>query len=147
MVTSAHSQCLYHITPARLLSIIASDGLQPSIGPRSQSAGETQAYVHCFTSFDAAAGAYMNWFREEFDEDEKLALIAVNLPPAGDSGWECAYAVTLRPHLLWVVSDDLGAEKDLRDVRDRDAILMSSYMEQAARMIESPVGSTACDRG
>jgi hypothetical protein len=127
-MTSKHHDCLYHVTPVRNLAAIAVEGLVPQIGPRSQQAGETDSLVHCFTAFEWVEEALKGDWARRFEESERLTLLAINLSPRGATSVECGYFVTLKPHLLWVVTDDLCRDSDFESIRNRRCVTLSEHM-------------------
>lgn len=69
----------YHVTPTRNLRSIMKDGLVPQIGNRSsQLAGENEG-IFLFPSVDDVEAAVSSWLGDEFDEDEDLSLLAVDI--------------------------------------------------------------------
>lgn len=73
-------EAFYHVTPAANVPAIMRDGLVPRIGDRSAALGEQEAAIYLFPSIEAAEDAIMNWLGDEFEEDEPMTLLRVNLP-------------------------------------------------------------------
>ena len=71
----------YHVTPAENVEAIMRDGIKPTYGPRSEAAAESGPAVYLFPSRAHAEEAVMNWYGDEVEDDEPLALIRVSLPP------------------------------------------------------------------
>lgn len=99
----------YHITPASNLESIMAKGLKPGYGPRSSAAAESMDAVYLFQSRSAAEDAAMNWYGDEVDEDEPLALIRVLLPKkvepvSDDVEWEVKVTQIIPPENLKVLS-------------------------------------------
>lgn len=128
---SKHTDCLYHVTPARNLAAIATEGLVPQVGARSRRSGEIKPFVHCFTSFEDVETSLSNGMTQEFDAGERLAILAINLRPQGHMPDGCAYTVTLGPHLLWVLTDDIRAGCDFTALRDQDCVMLEDYVAAA----------------
>lgn len=84
---------MYHVTPTANLPAIKEQGLVPQIGPRSQQLGEATAQVYLFPTLTAAEDALMNWLGEEFDEDEPLTMIAVDVDGLHLAGHEVGFEV------------------------------------------------------
>lgn len=81
----------YHITPTKNLKRIMSVGLNPKLGKRSKKIAGEQAGIYLFPDKDSAEDALMNWLGDEFDEDEELTLLSVNidgLKTASGAGYE-----------------------------------------------------------
>jgi len=69
----------YHITPRRNVMSIMAKGLRPGIGDRSSKIdGETHG-IYTFPNKQSAEDALMNWLGDEFDEDEELSLLKVDI--------------------------------------------------------------------
>lgn len=71
---------MFHVTPASNVPSIMQRGLIPQIGSRS-ALMEQESGIYLFKTEDAAADAVASWLGDEFEEDEPLALLEVNLPP------------------------------------------------------------------
>lgn len=69
----------YHVTPTRNLRSIMKNGLRPQIGDRSsQLDGEVEG-IFLFPSLSDVEAAVSSWLGDEFDEDEELSLLAVDI--------------------------------------------------------------------
>jgi len=69
----------YHVTPTRNLRSIMKNGLRPQIGDRSsQLDGEVEG-IFLFPSLGDVEAAVSSWLGDEFDEDEELSLLAVDI--------------------------------------------------------------------
>lgn len=75
----------YHVTPAKNVPSIMKNGLVPKIGTRSANFGEADKHVYLFPSKDEMETAMMNWLGDEFDEDEPLAVLAVEVDDNDDT--------------------------------------------------------------
>lgn len=69
----------YHVTTFKNIDSILKQGLIPTIGERSQQIDEPVAAIYFFPTLDDVDTALLNWLGDEFDEDEELALLKVNL--------------------------------------------------------------------
>lgn len=69
----------YHVTPRRNLLAILSEGLVPSIGPRSSEIGETTPLVFLFRDDVSMTDAVMNWLGDQFPDDEDLVALVVDV--------------------------------------------------------------------
>lgn len=103
---------LYHVTPAQNIDSILKDGLIPQIGARSALANDRCA-IYLFKGRNSVDNAMMNWFCDEFDEDETFALFKINRN-ALDKGyayseveWELAYTKTIPPAAITLISTDI----------------------------------------
>lgn len=107
---------LYHVTPAANLPSILDLGLQPQIGRRSASAGESVAAVYCFTDLAAVEDALANWLGDCFDEDEALALLRLNVGNdvrlGAGAGYEVMVLDPIPAGALAVLSEDVGEEEE-----------------------------------
>ena len=137
-MSAKHTQCLYHVTPARNLAAIAADGLVPQIGVRSERAGETDPFVHCFTSFEGVANALSRWMVEQFEEAETLALLVINRRSQPHTPDGCTFGVTLSPQLLWVLADDIKAIPDFVVLRNVECVMIKDYMAAADAPLSTP---------
>lgn len=102
---------LYHITPLVNVSSILKDGLHPMIGDRSSKLNELEPAVYLFPDMDAAENAWMNWLGEELEEENEVALLAVELPPDActvDSvGYEVVVLSVIPPSSIKVLAESL----------------------------------------
>ena len=71
---------VYHVTNLTNLSNIKKQGLYPQMGPRSQELGETEKCIFVFINLDDVDEAVSNWLGDEFDDDERLFCITINVP-------------------------------------------------------------------
>lgn len=81
----------FHVTPARNIDAILASGLIPAIGERSTELGEAAPAIYLFPTIEDAEDAVGNWLGESFDEDEELALFAVDItdiPYVQEVEWE-----------------------------------------------------------
>lgn len=131
ILRSPHADCLYHLTPVMNLAAISVDGLIPQVGPRSARAGEVEPFVHCYSAFEVVERKLKDGWAREFDAGEKLALLAINLSPRGAHPVECAYGVPLKPHLLWLVTDDIHAGSDFAAIRVQECLMIKDYAPTA----------------
>lgn len=69
----------YHVTTDESLNNILEEGLAPHIGPRSEEMGETEPKIYLFSSKDDVENALSNWLGEQFDDDQSLYVLEVNL--------------------------------------------------------------------
>lgn len=103
---------LYHVTPAANLPSILDLGLQPQIGRRSASAGESVAAVYCFTDLAAVEDALANWLGDCFDEDEALALLRLNVGNdvrlGAGAGYEVMVLAPITACAIAILSEDIG---------------------------------------
>ena len=77
--SSVNESVAYHVTPTRNLRSIMKNGLRPQIGDRSsQLDGEVEG-IFLFPSLNDVEAAASSWLGDEFDEDEELSLLAVDI--------------------------------------------------------------------
>jgi len=109
---------VYHVTPARNLSRIRSEGLIPRVGARSKRLGEKVPAVFVFPTIDDVDVAMDQWLLDEFPESTRLALLKVDLPPDlpchSDVEYEIGVRAPIPPCALTVLSTDLGNEVGVR---------------------------------
>lgn len=123
----------YHVTPAKSLAAIAERGLEPRIGPRSAEAGEFEAQVYLFTSLEAVEHALLNWMAEVFEDDERLALLGVELDGAAEAdSYECAVTETIKADRLWVLTDDLDSEPSIASLEASRGVRLDQFVRRAA---------------
>lgn len=70
---------MYHVTPLKNLASIRKSGLVCKIGPRSKKIGEPISAIYLFPELRYANEAVGSWLGEEFDDDEELILLPVNV--------------------------------------------------------------------
>jgi len=102
----------YHVTATKNLPNIQRSGLKPKIGQRSILLGESENLIYLFKSREDAEDAVMNWLGDEFEEDERLALLEVNVPDnkvAVTRGAEYEYTAksAIPANLIKVITKDL----------------------------------------
>ena len=80
MYESASSlpKVLYHVTPAKNLPSILRHGLTPNVGSRAAKIYGEQSGIFCFPDKVSVEDAMMNWLGDQFDENETLALLAID---------------------------------------------------------------------
>lgn len=103
---------VYHVTPARNLPSIQRHGLNPTVGGRSAKIQSESRAVFCFPSIEHVEDAIVNWLGDEFDEDEQLALLAINTKNLNggytpNAEYEIAITSTIPPSHIDVVTNDL----------------------------------------
>ena len=99
----------YHVTPERNLIKIQKIGLVPHIGTNSSSYGETEGRIYLFPTPLDADDAVMNWLGDLYDEDDQLALLAVDitgLPTKKDVEWELNTNQPIPPERIKVINTD-----------------------------------------
>jgi hypothetical protein len=79
MTEAKNAKFLYHVTPTRNLKSIMKTGLVPNIGDRSNKITGERTGIYLFPTVEAAEDAVMNWLGDEFDEDESLTMLKVNV--------------------------------------------------------------------
>lgn len=124
----------YHVTPTRNLRSIMKNGLRPQVGDRSaQLDGEVEG-IFLFTSLDDVETAVSSWLGDEFDEDEELSLLAVDITGLEDNivqgaDYETIVNTTISPDrikvddsLLLEASGYIPSEKEKNDPRFKTAL-------------------------
>lgn len=115
---------VYHVTPAENLPSITASGLQPRIGERAANLGEPKPAVYLFSSWDALEDGLTNWLVDEFEEDVRLAILAVDtkgipLQRARGAEFEMTCEVPIPASAIKVVSADIDAEPASASLRER----------------------------
>lgn len=115
----------FHVTPARNLKKITAGGLDPACAVRVAEMGETESRTYLFTSYETLEGG-MGWYLDRFDEDEEIALIAVDTgglevitfddDPDGVAPYEIAIGEKIDPARLTVLLHDIGTAT-LKEIR------------------------------
>lgn len=72
-------QIVYHVTPTRNIPSIMKRGLEPQIGSRSEKIDGEESGIYTFPDKVSAEDAVANWLGDEFDEDDELSLLALNI--------------------------------------------------------------------
>lgn len=105
------NQVFFHVTPARNLKRLMTQGLIPKIGPRSRRIREAVPGIYLFYSVDDAEEAVMNWLGDQFGEDTILALLRVEVPPdharTVGAGYEVILTAPVPPQNLQIVSREM----------------------------------------
>ena len=106
---------LFHLTPAANLPAISREGLRPSIGARSNLINETDRAVYCFPTMDAVDSGLGSWLGDEFDEDEAMALLRIDLPANREPytievGFEVQVHIAIPASAITVLSTDYGVD-------------------------------------
>jgi hypothetical protein len=88
------------------------DGLIPQTGPRAEALGEGEDGIYLFKTIDDVDNALTNWFFDVVEEDEKLALLEVAIPPdarilSTAADYEIVVADPIPPQYIKVVHEDL----------------------------------------
>lgn len=68
----------YHVTKKENLLSILKKGLLPTIGDRSKKLNEQPA-IFLFKSIDELDTALMNWLGDEFDDNEELITLKIDI--------------------------------------------------------------------
>jgi hypothetical protein len=118
---SSLQKVAFHVTYASELESISSCGLLPSVGPRAKLAGETQPRVYLFRGLDDVEGALTNWLGDVLMDDERLALLMVDVKgltfdTGAAAGYEIAVACPIEPWRVSVLTSDLDGAVDLEKV-------------------------------
>ncbi len=104
----------YHMTLARNVNKVLSDGLIPRRGPRSRKMKEGDAAIYLFPTIKDAELAYTSWLGNEFADETKLALLKVTVPHTmeihSDAPYECHVYEPIPPSCISVQSADAGGE-------------------------------------
>jgi hypothetical protein len=70
---------MFHVTPALNIPLILRDGLLPMVGERSAAFGEAEPAVAMYVSPEAAAQCFEEWMSAWFEDDEAIAILAVDI--------------------------------------------------------------------
>lgn len=84
----------YHVTTSENYKSIEKDGLVPKIGPRSADLGEIEPKIYFFPDKISCVDALSNWLGEEFDEDDSLLILEVDISKFNKQS-EVGYEVTV----------------------------------------------------
>lgn len=77
-INAALPPVVYHVTPTANVGSIMSNGLQPTIGPRSSQIPGEKSAIYCFADRTSLIDALMNWLGDQFDDSEELAELEIN---------------------------------------------------------------------
>ena len=132
--SSVNESVAYHVTPTRNLRSIMKNGLRPQIGDRSsQLDGEVEG-IFLFPSLNDVEAAVSSWLGDEFDEDEELSLLAVDITGLEDNivqgaDYETIVNTTISPDrikvddsLLLEASGYIPSAKEKNDPRFKTAL-------------------------
>ena len=108
----------YHVTLADNLPRIMKQGLVPQKGPRASLIGEDEDGIYLFKTIDDAEDALYQWLGEEFDEDEKLSLLQVDVPPGARTqptraDYELVVLDPIPPQYIRIVYKDIDETVNL----------------------------------
>ena len=110
---SAEQDIMYHVTPTKNLRSIMKNGLRPRVGDRSVKLHGEENGIFLFPTLDDVEDAVSNWLGDEFDEDEDLTLLAIDVSglPLVDSnaGYEKIAKTAISPDRI-SVSNELMLE-------------------------------------
>lgn len=70
---------MYHVTPLKNLESIKKHGLLAKIGPCSKKISEPVSAIYLFPELGYANDAVANWLGDEFDDDEDLIILPINV--------------------------------------------------------------------
>ena len=73
------SNVVYHVTPTKNLKSISKQGLVPAKGDRTNKIQGEKVGIYVFPDQDSAENAVMNWLGDEFDEDEPLTMLQIDV--------------------------------------------------------------------
>jgi hypothetical protein len=110
--TSIMSIMLYHLTPTRNIRSIMQNGLIPRIGRRARLLGESTPAIYLFPSIEDAEDALEQWYGNEFSDNTRLALLAVNIPPGATeiagAGYERIFTTPIPPQQIKIIDTNFG---------------------------------------
>ena len=130
---SAEQDIMYHVTPTKNLRSIMKNGLRPQIGDRSVKLHGEENGIFLFPTLDDVEDAVSNWLGDEFDEDEDLTLLAIDVSglPLVDSnaGYEKIAKTAISPdrisvsnELMLEASGYIPSAKEKNDPRFKTAL-------------------------
>ncbi len=100
----------YHVTPTENVPRIMSEGLTPQRGPRSKQMADHGIFL--FKTMEDMEDALANWLGDEFEEDEPLTLLGVELPSDAEVapeavGFEVNVLSPIPPDFIQIISEDI----------------------------------------
>ena len=130
---SAEQDIMYHVTPTKNLRSIMKNGLRPRVGDRSVKLHGEENGIFLFPTLDDVEDAVSNWLGDEFDEDEDLTLLAIDVSglPLVDSnaGYEKIAKTAISPdrisvsnELMLEASGYIPSAKEKNDPRFKTAL-------------------------
>ena len=96
----------FHVTTFEAYGSIREQGLLPRIGPRSTELGEENPQIYFFRSREDVEQGLMQWLGDEFNEDEVLLVLEVDLSAIDVVATEGQFELT--------VSQPIGPDRILR---------------------------------
>ncbi len=105
------NKVLYHVTLTKNVPSIMEHGLRPTVGDRSKKLNEHPC-VWLFPDQDSAADGVDQWFGDEVDDDDAIALLEIDLPPEIEVlkndgiDWELYVTQTIPPHCITVMNEN-----------------------------------------
>jgi hypothetical protein len=107
----------WHVTPTSQLDAIEAEGLIPMVGERAALLGEPRPAIYLFPSLSDLDNALLNWLGEQFDEDEELALLKVEVPDDAeiwsDAEYEIAVGTPIPMANIEIMTRDLDSVSDI----------------------------------
>lgn len=76
---SNKNKIVYHVTPTKNLADIMKNGLFPKKGERVLKLNDKYG-IYVFKSFEDLEQALLTWLSDEFEDDEELTILEINLP-------------------------------------------------------------------
>ena len=120
---SAEQDIMYHVTPTKNLRSIMKNGLRPQIGDRSAKLHGEENGIFLFPTLDDVEDAVSNWLGDEFDEDEDLTLLAIDVSglPLVDSnaGYEKIAKTAISPDRISVSNELMLEDSGQDDIADK----------------------------
>lgn len=122
---------VYHVTPTRNIKKIMQQGLIPAVGDRSKKITDEKSGIFTFPDKTSAEDAIMNWLGDEFDDDEDLSLLAINidgLRTTKGADYEIIVTDKINPSRIKIVQDVLESSgyipsgKEKNDPRFKTAL-------------------------
>lgn len=109
----------FHITPTANVTRIMKEGLLPQQGERAAFM-ETEDGIYLFKTLEDVSDALGGWMDVWFDEEEKLALLEVELPPDAQTAptsaeFEIVVSTPIPPHYIKILAQDID-ESELSGV-------------------------------
>ncbi|MBY0464776.1 MAG: hypothetical protein K2W33_07505 [Burkholderiales bacterium] len=90
---------VFHVTTSRALPFLLGGGIEPRVGARSKEAGEAAPRSYHFACAQDMDDALCGWLADAFDEEEDLAVVAVDVSGLAIEESPAGYEVQVLDHI------------------------------------------------
>lgn len=101
---------IYHVTTVQALPSILEYGIIPSIGPRSETYGETTKLIYAFSNLTDVEDALVGWLGDELSNDDDIVVLCLDIDAEPQEGhFEITIDYIVPPErIISVLNEDLS---------------------------------------